>query len=166
MSQSVVLSLHLDMVHMPLQQGLIFYIPFESNCCLFVAYCHEFRNSQSYDWFVLPVKKKNFKNPLLHSLITQRSFENLSYLSSCSLSQGWRFQRLLSNLLRDIESYLAYTKVSRAVSQYILWFGSLWQRLSGRILKNKRIFFISNFKTNVCFLNMTVQLGVANNHIN
>ena len=35
--------------------------------------------------------KENFKNLLFDLLITGRSFENLHYLSSCSLSQRWRF---------------------------------------------------------------------------
>ena len=33
-----------------------FYIPFDSTCCLFVAYYNEFRNTESYDKFVLPVE--------------------------------------------------------------------------------------------------------------
>ena len=36
--------------------------------------------------------KENFKNLLFDSLIMGRSFEKLSYLSSCSLSQRWRFR--------------------------------------------------------------------------
>ena len=51
--------------------------------------------------------KENFKNLLFDLLISTSSFDNLSYLSSCSLSQ-----RLRSNLLRGIESDLAHTKVS------------------------------------------------------
>ena len=49
------LSLHLDMVwtdlhsHMPLQQEIGFYIPLESTCCLFAAYCHKLLNRESYD---------------------------------------------------------------------------------------------------------------------
>ena len=38
-----------------------------------------------------------------------RSIENLSYLSSCSLSQRWGFQRIRSNILRDIQSDIAHS---------------------------------------------------------
>ena len=51
--------------------------------------------------------KKNFKNLLFDLLIMGRNIKNLSYLSSCSLSQRRRFQRTRSNLLRGIESDLA-----------------------------------------------------------
>ena len=47
--------------------------------------------------------KGNFKNLLFDSLIMQTSFENLFYLSSCSLSQRWKFQRIRSSVLRGIE---------------------------------------------------------------
>ena len=43
---------------MPLQQRTRFYIPTESTFRLFVAYYHEFRNKESYDGFVLPVKRE------------------------------------------------------------------------------------------------------------
>ena len=69
--------------------------------------------------------KKNFKNLLFDLLIMGKSFENLSYLSSCLLSQRWRFRRIRSNLLRNIGSDLAYTKVSWVAFQYILRSGSL-----------------------------------------
>ena len=87
--------------------GIRFYIPLESTCCLFVAYCHEFLNrNHTID---LPyVLKENIKN-LLFDLIPAGSFENLSCLSSCSLSQRWRFWRIRSNVLRGIGSDLAYT---------------------------------------------------------
>ena len=42
---------------MPLQQEIRFYIPLELTCCLFVAYCHEFLNMESYDGFVLTVER-------------------------------------------------------------------------------------------------------------
>ena len=116
--------------------------------------------NRTMDFFYL--LKENFKNLLFDSFITERSFENFSYLSSCSLSQRWRFRIILLNLLRDIESYLAYTKVSRVVSQCILRYGSLWHILSSSMLKNKGIF--SN--TNVCFLSMIVQLVIVKIHIN
>ena len=63
--------------------------------------------------------KENFKNLLSDFLITERSFQNLLYLSSCSLSQRWRFWRILSNVLRGMESDLAYTKVLGAFSQHV-----------------------------------------------
>ena len=90
------------------------------------------------DFFYL--LKENFKNLLFDLLITGRSFENLSYLWSCPLSQWWRFRRIRSNVLRNIESGLAYTKVSRVASQYILRSGSFWHSLSSSMLKNKQIF--------------------------
>ena len=45
-------------IYMPLEQELKSYIPLESTCCLFVAYCHEFLNRESYDGFVLPVESE------------------------------------------------------------------------------------------------------------
>ena len=56
-------------------------------CCLFISYCHEFLNRESYDGFVVPVERELEKNLLFDFLITGRCFENLSCLSSCSLSQ-------------------------------------------------------------------------------
>ena len=56
--------------------------------------------------------KENFKNLLFDPLIKQRSFEKLSYVSSCSLSQRWKFQRKRLNVLWEIESDLTYKKVS------------------------------------------------------
>ena len=84
--------------------------------------------------------KESFQNLLFDSLITGKSFENLSYLSSFSFSQRWRFRRIYLNVLRGIESDLAYTKVLGIVSEYILRCESLWHPLSSSMLKNKRIF--------------------------
>ena len=56
------------------------------------------------------VLKESFKGLLFDPLITGRSFEKLSYLSSSLLSQRRRLQRIRSNVLRGIESDLAYTK--------------------------------------------------------
>ena len=78
--------------------------------------------------------KENFKNLLFDSLITEKSFDNLSYLSSCLLSQRWRFRRMHSNILRGIESDLTYTKVSGIAPRYILWSGRLWHPLSRSML--------------------------------
>ena len=68
---------------MPLQQGLRSYILLESTCSFF-AYCYEFHNRESYNGFVLHVER-DFKNLLFGILITEKIFENWSYLSSCSL---------------------------------------------------------------------------------
>ena len=43
---------------MPLQQVIRFYIPPESTCCLFLAYCHEFINREPDDGFVIPVERE------------------------------------------------------------------------------------------------------------
>ena len=71
---------------------------------------------------------ENFKNFLFDSLITRRSFENLSYLSSYSLSQRWRFRRIRSNVLRGIEVLRGIARHwglrSGVVSEYILRSGS------------------------------------------
>ena len=53
---------------------------------------------------LLYLLKENFKDLLSDLLIAGRSFENLSYLSSCSLSQRWKFWRIRSNVFRGIES--------------------------------------------------------------
>ena len=115
---------------MPLQQEIRFYIPLELTSFL--------TGNHTMDLFYL--LKENFKNLLFDLLTTGRSFENLSYLSSCSLPQRWRFWRTRSNVLRNIESDLPYTKVSGVASQYILWSGSLKHPLSSSMLENKRIF--------------------------
>ena len=74
---------------------------------------------------------------------------------------------LKNNLFkRGIESDITFTKLSGDVSQYILRSGSLWHPLSKSMPKNKRNVPLEIFKTSVCFLSMTVQLGLANNHIN
>ena len=95
------------------------------------------KGNHTMDLFYL--LKENFKNHLFDSLITGRNFENSSYLSSCSLPQRWRIRRIRSNVLRGIELYLDYTKVSRVSSQYNLRSGSLWHPLGSSMLNNKRI---------------------------
>ena len=107
-------------------------------CCLFVTFHHEFRNREWNDRFVLPFEKELI-NLLFELLITQRKLENLSYLSSRLLSQRWWFRRIHSNVLRNIESDLAYTLV---ISQYILRSGSLWYPLSTSMFKDKQIFLL------------------------
>ena len=71
-------------------------------------------NHTSYTAFLLDVR-----------CVVSRTFENLSCLSSCSLSQKWRFRRIRLNVARGIESIFAYTKVPGVTSQYILRSGSL-----------------------------------------
>ena len=108
--------------------------------------------------------KENFKNLLFDCLITGKNCENLSYLSSYLLSERWSFQRIHLNVLRDIESDLAYTKVSGVICQFILRSGSLWPPLSISVHKIKRLFSLVISKLMSAF-SLTVQFGVANNHI-
>ena len=68
--------------------------------------------AENYTMDLFCLLKENFKNLLFDSLITGMSFENLSYLSIYSLSGGWRFLSIRSNVVPAIESDLAYTKVS------------------------------------------------------
>ena len=136
-----------------MQQGSRFYIVLELTC-LFDAHCYEFPDRKSYDGFVPPVERELiFKNLLFDLLTMARSFKNLFYLSSCSLPQR-RFHRIRSHVLQGIESDLACTKVSGIVYQYILRFGSLWYPRSSNMLMNKQM-----------TLSMTLQLGLASNHI-
>ena len=132
--------------HMTLQQEPRFYIPLESTCCLFFVYSHELHSRESYDMDLFYHLKENFKNFLFDSIIMGKSFENLSYLSSCLLSQRWKFRGIRSKALRGIESDLAYKRLSGAVSQFILWSGSLWHPLSITMLTNKRIFSLVTSK--------------------
>ena len=44
--------------------------------------------------------------------LIRRSFENLSYISSCSLSKRWRFRRIHLNVLRGIHSDIAHSVLS------------------------------------------------------
>ena len=127
---------------------------------------------------LLYLLKDTFKNLLFDLLIIGRNFENLSYLSNCSLSRRWRFWRIRSNVLWGIKSGFAYTKYRGRLakvsgsprksigvaSQYVLWSGSLWYTVRSSMLKNKRYFsfLISEFTPAFS----TVQLDVAKNHIN
>ena len=72
--------------------------------------------------------------------MTGSSFNNLSYLSRCSLLQSWRFRRIRSKVIRSIESDLICTKLLGANSRYNLRSGSLRHPLSSSMFKNKRIF--------------------------
>ena len=67
---------------------------------------------------LLYLLKENFKSLLFDLLIIGRSFENLSYLSSCSLHKD-----------EDSEEYAQtyYEALNqKLLTQYILWSGSLW----------------------------------------
>ena len=77
------------------------------------------------------------KSPI-DSLITERSFENLSYL--LSERWRWRLRRMRSYASRGSEPDLVYTKVLGVVSQHISRSGNLWHPLSSSMLKNKWIF--------------------------
>ena len=61
---------------------------------------------------------------------------------------------------RGIESDITFTRVLGDVSQYILRFRSK------SMPKDKQNVSLEILKTSVCFLSMTVQLGLANKHIN
>ena len=98
------------------------------------------------------LSKQTFKNLVFHSLITGKSFKNLLYLSSCWMSQRRRFKRIRSNVLRGIESDLAYIKVSKVVSQYILQSGSLWYPLSSRY--DCTTWYIINYGTQLNFISV------------
>ena len=113
--------------------------------------------------------EENFKYFLCNSLITGRSFKNLSYLFSYPLSRQWAFPGIPLNILPVIESSMASTKVSVVDFQYFLRSGTLWHLLSSSIPNNKRNIALLISKlvsgSSVWFLSMTVQPGVANNHI-
>ena len=70
--------------------------------------------------------------------------------------------RILSNVLRDIESDLAYTKASEVASQYILWSGSLWYPVRNSMLKIKPISSLVISKLTPAF--WSVQLGTFRNN--
>ena len=112
---------------MPLQQVIRFYIPPESTCCLFLAYCHEFLNREPYDGFVIPVEREEASRIcLIFQVIRCHKDED----SECVTLER----------IRGIESNHAYTEVSGVASQYILRSGSLWHPLSSSMLEYKQIF--------------------------
>ena len=90
----------------------------------------------------------------------------MSCLSSCLLSQKWRFWRICSNILQD----LAYQTLVRpclhksigVASQYILWSGTLWYPLIRSMLKNKQIFSLVISKVIPDF--SAVKLDKTKNH--
>ena len=103
--------------------------------------------------------KENFPIGLFNH---EKEFREFVLFIKLFVVTTWRFWTKRSNILRSIESGLASTKVS-GISQYILWSGSLWHPLNSSMLKNKWIFSLV-ISEHVCFLSMTVQLGVAKNH--
>ena len=107
-----------------------------------VVYLLTCSETEKHTMDLLYLLKESFKKSPIDSLITGRSIENLSYLSSCLLSQRWRLRRIRSNVLRGRESDLACTKVSGVVSQHISRSGSFWDPLSSSMFKNKRIFLL------------------------
>ena len=80
--------------------------------------------------------KENFKYLLFDSLIREGSSRISFILSSCSLSQRWRFKRIRSNVLRGIESDLVHSKVLRWSPNIILLSESLWHPLISSMFKN------------------------------
>ena len=106
---------------MRLQHGLRFYIPLES-----LAFYSSLPTTMSsvaanHAMNLFYLMKENFKNLLFDSLITRRSFKNLSYLFiSCSLSQRWIFQTIRSNVLRGINQSLN-TQTYRGLSLNIFY---------------------------------------------
>ena len=90
------------------QIGIRFYIPLESTCYLFVAYCHEFFNRKSYDGFVVPVERELQKPPIWLNNHWKKLREFVLFIK-LFVTQRWRFWRIRSNVLRGTESDLAYT---------------------------------------------------------
>ena len=117
----------------------------------------------NYTMDLLYLLKENFKNSLFDLLVIGRSFENLCYLSSCSISQSWRFWRTLQRITRHWIRPCSHKSIV-VTSQYILWSGSLWYPVRSSMLKNKRIFSLVILALMPAF--STVQLDVAKNHIN
>ena len=85
------------------------------------------------DLFYLSIVE--IKKSPIDSLITESSFENLSYL--LSERWRWRLRRMRSYVSRGSEPDLVYTKVLGVVSQHISRSGNLWHPLSSSMLKNK-----------------------------
>ena len=117
----------------------------------------------NYTMDLLYLLKENFKNSLFDLLITGKSFENLCYLSSCSISQSWRLSRTLQRITRRWITPCSHKSIVVTL-QYILWSGSLWYPVRSSMLKNKRIFSLVISALMPVF--STVQLDVAKNHIN
>ena len=147
---------------MLLQQRLRFYIPREWTC-LFFAYCHEFRRMELYDGFILPVERELKKSSIWLINHGKELWEFVLFIK-LFVVRKISFQRIHLNVLRDIGSDLAYTKVSGVVCQFILRSGSLWPPLSISMHKIKPPFSLVISKLMSAF-SLTVQFGVVNNHI-
>ena len=94
-----------------------FYVPLESTCYLFIAYCHEFFN-KDHAMDLLYLLKENFKNLLFDLLIIGRSSRIcLIYQVDCYHKD------------EDSEEYAQtyYEALNQTLlRQYIIWPGSLW----------------------------------------
>ena len=80
----------------------------------------------------------------------------------CLIYQGVRYHKD-----KDSEEYARplYEALNQTMlTQYILWYGSLWYPVRSSSLKNKQIFLLVISKLMSAF--STVQLDVAKNHIN
>ena len=91
-----------------------------------------------------------------------RSCENCSYLSSCSFPQRWKFIQTWHWITHYFYNYFSKSIGGRL----LIYFTCYVHPLSKIMPKNKQNISLEIFKTSVCFLSMTVQLGLANNHIN
>ena len=118
------------------------------------------------DWLMdfFSLLKVNFKYLLFNSVITKRSFENCSYLSSCLLPQ-WRIFRRILYWSVALNQTLILQKYWGTSSNLFYGLEAYSPLLSKSMPKNKRNVSWEIFKTSVCFLSMTIQLGIANNHI-
>ena len=107
--------------------------------------------------------KKSFKNLLNDSLVKEKSFENLPYLSSFRCHKD----RDSEDVLERITKHLIRPCLHKSIRVCLPIRFTIWKLMAplSSMFKNKQI-FISNFKTIVCPLSMTVQLGVAINYIN
>ena len=125
--------------HMPLQQETR-YIFFVNRLVVysFPTAVNSLTGDHTINFFYL--LKMNFRNLLFDLLITGHIFENLTYLSSCSLSKSLRFQRI------NCKSDLAYIKALGINCQYILWSGSLWHPLNSSIARTKEIVLLITSK--------------------
>ena len=107
--------------------------------------------------------EENFNNLLFNSLITGRNLENLSYLSSCSLSKRWKFQRMYYETF--IQTLLMLFPSKKAFHRGAIFWGG---NLQGMVLYKSGI-MIKSYQgksfTNAFFSNVnTVNLKIVPNH--
>ena len=121
-----------------------------------VTFTEEILNGNFY--FLCCVRCK-WTLKMSYLLMAEKSFE--SFL----IYQVLRCHENFEEYLQTWQSDTAFTKILVDVSQYILRSRNLWHPLSSSIPTNKRNVLFEIFKTSVCFLSMTVQLGVANNQL-